>query len=35
MPATLFEHRVGGMFDELKVTLPLRAPDHSGTNTPG
>jgi len=25
MPATLFEHRVGGMFDELKVTLPSRA----------
>lgn len=24
MPAELFEHRVGGMFDEVKVTLPSR-----------
>jgi hypothetical protein len=24
MPANLFEHRVGGMFDDLKVTLPPR-----------
>lgn len=35
MPATLFEHRVGGMYDDLKVTLPTRPVAPAPTNQTG
>jgi len=35
MPANLFEHRIGGMFDEVKVTLPSRAVLNSAANPAG